>query len=57
MPLPAVPTLGDAYADLRQLTHVSLKHIEAAVRLASMAPQGVERFCTHIIGFLVEPTA
>jgi len=55
MPLPDVPELGDCTADLRLIQPVDRRALDAAPRIASMTPAGVERLHRQFIGYLIRP--
>lgn len=52
-PLPSVPSIGDAYSDLRQLTTVDRAFLEKARKLCSMSEDGLKLLQRHLVGFLV----
>lgn len=54
-PLPTLPTLGDAYADLRLMSAVDRKYLEVGPRLASMSEDGLKVLKNHIVGFIARP--
>jgi len=56
VPLPAVPTLGDCYADLRLMTAVNRDVLdEKNSRIATMNDVGVNVLQEKIAGFFVRP--
>jgi len=55
MPLPAVPLLGDCYANLRLITTVDRKYVDTLKRVASMTKEARMRFQDQLMGFLVRP--
>ena len=55
MPLPALPKLGDCYADLRMLQAVDRRYLDEGQRLASMSTEAVNRLQLQLVGFLVRP--
>lgn len=52
LPLPGLPGLGDAYADLRLTCTVDRSYIDTCARLASMSAPGVTRLQVHFVGFV-----
>lgn len=50
--LPAIPSFGDGFADLRVMTSIDRRLIDAAAKLASITEAGRQRLCTQLIGFL-----
>jgi hypothetical protein len=51
MPLPSVPTLGDCYADLGQISHVDRKFVDGCTRIASMSAEGLLRLESQLFAF------
>ena len=51
LPLPAIPGLGDYYADLRVITAVDIEFVRAANREASMSDDGLIRLKAQLIEF------
>jgi len=53
MPLPEIPSLGTCYADLRSMTTLDRRVVDAAERLASMTPEAERRLQAQLVAFLV----
>jgi hypothetical protein len=52
MPLPGVPRIGDAYADLRLITPLERAYIDEQERVASMNDEGVQVLRESLVAFL-----
>lgn len=53
MPLPAIPSLGDRYADLRLMTAVDRGLLPDETRVASMTDHGVRRLQAQLASFFL----
>jgi hypothetical protein len=53
MPLPEIPGLGTCYADLRSMTTLDRRIVDAGKRLASMTPEAERRLQAQLVAFLV----
>jgi hypothetical protein len=51
--LPAIPGLGDCYADLRVIAPVQRDLIESAPRIASMTPAALDRLHDQLVAFFI----
>jgi hypothetical protein len=51
--LPATPTLGDCYTDLRNLTSLDLGALDLTRRVAQLSPDGINDFHRRLIGFFL----
>jgi len=51
MPLPEVPNLGDAYADLRFIQVLDGSVLEPVMRVAQLSDAGVDRLHKQLIVF------
>lgn len=56
MPLPAVPGLGDCYADLRSALSFDLKVVEEIPRISSMTDDATKRLMLQLIEFFTHVT-
>lgn len=52
MPLPALPQLGDCYADFRTIGAVHADTVRSAARIATMTPDALVNFQARLVGFL-----
>jgi hypothetical protein len=50
-PLQLLPELGDCYADLRVITAIDRRFLDAERRLAQLSPAGVIRLQAQLVGF------